>query len=34
LSRLGTKKTVIKNFLKLCGQMNRHPEHVMSFFKQ
>lgn len=29
---MGSKKTVISNFISLCKQLDRHPEHVMNFF--
>ena len=29
---MGSKKTVIINFISLCKQLDRHPEHVMNFF--
>lgn len=28
----GTKKTAIKNFVEICKQLDRHPEHVMNYF--
>jgi len=32
VARLGTKRTVIANFARICQQLNREPEHVLSFF--
>jgi len=26
------RKTIITNFVEVCKQIDRHPEHVMSFF--
>lgn len=31
VAREGTKKTVVSNFAKLCKELNRKKEHVMSF---
>jgi translation initiation factor 2 subunit 2 len=32
VERMGSKKTAIINFISLCKQLDRHPEHVMNFF--
>lgn len=32
VEKMGSKKTVILNFISLCKQLDRHPEHVMNFF--
>jgi translation initiation factor 2 subunit 2 len=32
VEKLGVKKTAITNFVYLCKQLDRHPEHVMNFF--
>lgn len=32
VEKIGTKKTAIINFISLCKQLDRHPEHVMNFF--
>lgn len=31
-TRIGSKKTAIINFVDICKQLDRHPEHVMNFF--
>jgi translation initiation factor 2 subunit 2 len=30
--RIGSKKVSIINFVDICRQLDRHPEHVMNFF--
>lgn len=32
VEKLGSKKTAITNFVFLCKQLDRYPEHVMNFF--